>query len=269
MIRSWKEFSVAVRRQETPFFSMIYKMASVIRSLSFPTIKPFHNLLYHEWAFRTSLWHNFWRIVYYEPIFKSQCVHVGPGFRLEYAGNGTTRIMGDLQIHIGTGVTIFDNTAFVGLKILDKPSLYIGDDTYIGPSVRIMVGREITIGKNCIITSRIITDNQGHPMKEVLGRLNSGGGSPDADDIRPVTIGDYCFLPLDTVVYPGVRIGDGVVARIGTHINRDIPPFCMIAGNPARITRKLPLPDELKGLVGEEKYAHYRDEHSRIEPERF
>jgi acetyltransferase-like isoleucine patch superfamily enzyme len=263
MSKSLKEFSVAVRRRETPFYDRLYRIAKRIRGFSIPCIRPLHSFLYWEWSMRTSLWHNFWRVVYYEPIFKSQCKSVGPGFRMEYAGNGTTRILGDLQIYIGSNVTIFDNTGFIGLKVFDKPELHIGDNTYLGPFVRIMVGREIRIGRNGVITSSLITDNPGHPTN-ILSRLESGSGSPAPGDIRPIKIGDFCWLRLDTYVYPGVTIGDGVVALAGTHINKDVPPFCQIGGQPMRIIRKLPIPPELAELVGEERYRSYLKAHEEL-----
>jgi acetyltransferase-like isoleucine patch superfamily enzyme len=227
-----------------------------------PCIKPLHSLLYWEWFLRKSLWHNFWRIVYYEPMFKSQCVSVGPGFLMEYAGNGSTRVIGDLQLHLGANVHIFDKTGFVGLKVCHKPELYIGDNTYISPSTQFLVGKKVTIGKNCMIGSSIITDNPGHSL-DILKRLRADSFSPE--DIRPVKIGDFCWLPLGTWVYPGVTIGDGVVALAGTHINRDVPPFCLVAGHPMVIVRKLHIPKELIDIVGKERYESYLTSHEGLD----
>lgn len=260
----FQKLSLKIRRRESPFYDRLYRYAKNIRSISIPVIRPLHSMLYTEWRLRTSVWHNFWRVVYYEPMFKSQCVAVGKNFRMEYAGNGSTRIAGDLQITLGDNVTIFDNTSFVGLKVFDSPQLLVGNHTYLGPFVRIMVGKRIEIGSHCIITSRIITDNPGHSNDEIMNRLQSGGGSPSPTNIRSIAIGDFCFLPLDTVVYPGVIIGDGVVARIGTHISRDVPPFCQVAGNPMRITRKLPIPETLKEIVGDERYNRYLEIHNDL-----
>lgn len=264
MIKSWREFSVKIRRRETPFYDRLYRLGKSVRSLAFPSIKPLHSLFYHEWVLRTSAWHNFWRIVYYEPMFKTQCVTVGPGFRMHYAGNGSTKIFGNLQVHIGADVTIFDNSGFTGIKSLDAPELYIGDGTYIGPLIRIMVGKRVTIGRNCVIASRMITDNPGHSIKDVIGRIE-GNDAPGPENIFPIHIGDFCFLGLDTIVYPGVTIGDGVVASVGTHINRDFSPFVQVAGNPAKIVRKLPIPEKLADIVGKEKYNLYVEEHKRID----
>lgn len=258
------KIKLRVKKQETPFYAFLYRLAKSFVQLSIPHNKPFHSLLYNEWCTRTASWHNFWRIIYYEPMFKSQCKTVGRNFRMEYAGNGTTRIAGNLNLCIGDNVTIFDNTMFAGLKVLDNPELIIGDNSYIGPLVRILVGQRVIIGKHSLIASKMITDNPGHPVDDVMARVTSGGGSPTIETIRPVTIGDFCFLPLDTIVYPGVTIGDGVVARVGTHINKDVPPFCQIAGNPMRIIKKLPIPDELKNFVDKDRFESYLKSHALL-----
>ena len=264
MIKSWREFSVAVRRRETPIYDRIYRIGKWMRNPPVPCIKPLHSFLYWEWSLRTSLWHNFWRIFYYEPIFKSQCVSVGKGFRMEYAGNGTTRILGDLQIYIGSNVTIYDTTTFIGLKVLGKPKIHIGDNTYIGPGVNLIVGKEIMIGRNCSIGSGIITDNPGHSTN-ILRRLEPGMGNPAPEDIRPVKIGDFCWLRKGTFISPGVTIGDGVVARLGSYITSNLPPFCLVAGQPAKIIRKLPIPEELIDVVGKERYESYLKSHESLD----
>lgn len=260
----FREVAARIRRRETPFYTSLYEIAKSIRGFSVPVVKPVHNILYTEWALRTNLWHEFWRTIYYEPMFKSQCVEVGSGFRMEYAGNGTTRIFGDLQIYLGSNVTIFDNTCFAGLKVFEKPELYIGNGTYIGPSVSLFVGKKITIGSHCMITSQLITDNSGHPIDDVLSRMKNSGGSPHMESIRPVSIGDFCFLTLGTVVYPGTTVGDGVVARVGTHLSKSIPPFCLVGGNPWKIIRKLSIPEALRNIVGDERYEGYLLAHSKI-----
>ncbi len=247
-----------IRRQETPFYARLYRIASRVRRASVPTIGPLHRLLYREWAARTAAWHEFWRVVYYEPMFRSRCASVGPGFRMMYAGNGTTRICGPLRIHLGRNVTLFDNTALYGVQSYANPELHVGDDTYVGPNVRILVAREVRIGRHCLVASRLVTDNPGHPVDDVMARLRPGGGLPEPASVRPVSIGDFCFLPIDTVVYPGVRVGDGVVAAVGSHLTHDVPPFCLVAGNPARIVRRLPIPAELLPLVGPERFASWQ-----------
>ena len=269
MTWSWRELSVKIRRREAPFYDRLYTFAKAVRGISFPMNKTVHSFLYREWALRTTLWHEFWRVFYYEPIFKSQCISVGENFKMHYAGNGSAKICGDLQVHIGSNVTIFDNIAFVGLKVLDKPELHIGDNTYIGPEVKFRVGKKITIGKYCMIVSRFIADNPGHQIDDVMVRMQSGGGQPASEAIRPVIVGDYCWLTLGTAVYPGTVVGDGVVAKLGTHLNRTVPPFCLVSGNPWIVEKKLPVPEELKNIVGPERYESYLDAHRDVDAGKY
>ncbi len=265
----FRSLSVKIRRRETPGARFVYDTAKALLGFSYPVIPGVHGTIYHARIAIRNLWHEFWRIVYFEPLFKSQCVRVGSGFRMEYAGNGTAQIYGHLKVYIGDNVTMFDNTGMCGLKVNESPELRIGDNSYVGPNVRILVGDRVSIGKHCLVTSRMITDNPGHSTKNVMARLQPGGGSPDPADIRPVSIGDFCFLPLDTYVYPGVTVGDGVVARVGTHITKSVPPFCMVAGNPGRIVRKLLIPEELREIVGDERFESYLAEHERVQIERL
>jgi acetyltransferase-like isoleucine patch superfamily enzyme len=263
-MKNFAQFKLAIRNRETSFYAFLYEIAKKIKSLSVPVVPKVHSFLYNEWDIRTRLWHEFWRIIYYEPIFKSQCVTVGSNFKMEYAGNGTTRVLGCLNMYFGSNVTIFDNTMLIGQKVFDHPELYIGDNTYIGPRVSINVAKKVLIGRNCMITSLIITDNPGHPVDNVISRLKSGGGSPHPDSIRPVSIGDFCFLALNSVVYPGTTVGDGVVARIGTHLSKSVPPFCLVGGNPWKIIKKLPIPEELRSIVGDERFESYLEVHKNI-----
>lgn len=174
-----RTLSVRIRRGDKPVYRFLYKFAKSVLQFQIPAWRPFHSLLYAEWCMRRSFWHNFWRVLYYEPMFKSQCKSVGKNFVMEYAGNGSTRIFGDLQVSFGDNVRIFDNTQFVGLKIFDKPELKVGDNTYLGPLVRFMVARQITIGSHCLITSRIVTDNPGHSTDDVMSRMQSAGGGQE------------------------------------------------------------------------------------------
>lgn len=257
---SFSEFKRAISRRETPFYAFLYTVAKRVMGISVPVIPWLHRFLYHEWCERTSMWHNFWRIVYYEPMFKSMCREIGPGFKMWYAGNGVTRVMGKLDIYIGSNVTMFDNVGLVGLKVFDNPELRIGDNVYIAPRVRFMVAKSVTVGNWSLVGCHLVMDNSGHPIADAVGRMAPGAGSPSRDSVRPVKVGDLCLLGAGSSLYPGAQLGDGVVAKIGTHIVGRIPPFCLIEGNPCRITGKLPIPEALKEHYGEDRYRMWQEQ---------
>jgi acetyltransferase-like isoleucine patch superfamily enzyme len=51
-------------------------------------------------------------------------------------------------------------------------------------------------------------------------------------------IGERCQIGARSIVYPGVKIGDGCIVAAGAVVTRDIPSGCIVAGNPARIVEK-------------------------------
>lgn len=259
-MRSYSQFKVAIRRRETPFHAMLYEMAKRVYGLSVPVIPGLHRFLYHEWALRTSTWHDFWRVVYYEPMFKAMCKEVGPGFKMYYGGDGVARIAGNLNIHIGSNVTMFDNVSLSGLKIFDDPELRIGDNTYIAPRSRYLVAKSVVIGSWGLIACRIVMDNSGHPIANAAARMAPGGGSASRGSVRPVRVGDLCLLGAGTCIYPGAQVGDGVVSKVGTHVAGEIPPFCLVAGNPGRIVAKLPISEELNEHFGEDRVRMWKEQ---------
>lgn len=91
-----------------------------------------------------------------------------------------------------------------------KGKIKIGKGTYIAPNVG------------------IITSN--HDLKEL--NLPS--------DVRDVTIGESCWIGMNSVVLPGVHLGDHTVVGAGSIVTKSYPDgYCVIAGNPARMIRRI------------------------------
>jgi acetyltransferase-like isoleucine patch superfamily enzyme len=62
---------------------------------------------------------------------------------------------------------------------------------------------------------------------------------PDADLVKPITVGNNVFLGVGAIVLPGVTIGDNVVVGAGAVVTRDIPSNSVAAGVPARVIKTL------------------------------
>lgn len=56
---------------------------------------------------------------------------------------------------------------------------------------------------------------------------------------RPVVIGNNVWIGGNTVILPGVHIGDNAVIGAGSVVTGDIPPWCVAAGNPCRVIRTI------------------------------
>jgi acetyltransferase-like isoleucine patch superfamily enzyme len=61
---------------------------------------------------------------------------------------------------------------------------------------------------------------------------------------REVTIGNDCWIGGNTIIMPGIKIGNGCTIGAGSVVTRDIPPFSVAIGSPARVVNKVqPVPD--------------------------
>lgn len=51
-------------------------------------------------------------------------------------------------------------------------------------------------------------------------------------------IGKNCVIGVNSIVLPGVKIGDHVVVAAGSVVTKDVPPHCIVAGNPAQVKKR-------------------------------
>ena len=110
-------------------------------------------------------------------------------------------------------------------------------------------GSKLIIGRYCALAHgcTIIMDDANHAMAgpttfpfAIFGGA-WGKGMP-LDDIPfehkgDTVIGHDVWLGYDSLVMPGVTIGDGAVVAARAVVTRDVPPYAIVAGNPARILR--------------------------------
>lgn len=56
---------------------------------------------------------------------------------------------------------------------------------------------------------------------------------------KPVVIGDDCWIGGNVVILPGVKIGRGVTVGAMSVVTKDVPEFCVVMGQPARVVKKV------------------------------
>lgn len=232
-----ERFAVRIRRRETPFYDRLYRLAKALKQIEMPFWRPLFRLLYYERHVRRMAWFNFFRVAYYQPLFKARCDKVGRSFVL--TDRGMPVVMGHLRLVLGDSVAISSVTTFAGSKLADDPVLEIGDGTQIGHQSVITVGERVTIGKHCMIASRtFIAGADNHPIDPIKRRTE-----PEAkSSLRPITIGDDVWVATGSTVYKGVTIGSGSVVAAGSVVTRNVPPYTVVAGNPARVVYRIPRP---------------------------
>jgi acetyltransferase-like isoleucine patch superfamily enzyme len=122
----------------------------------------------------------------------------------------------------------------------------IGDDCYIGENSRVWSGCSVILGNHVLVAHNVsIMDNLTHPISKTARRLQIQtlyrSGHPteiDLDD-RPVVINDDAWIGANAIVLRGVTIGEGAIVAAAAVVTKDVPPYTIVAGNPARIIREL------------------------------
>ena len=107
-----------------------------------------------------------------------------------------------------------------------------GKNFYANYNCTILDVAKVKIGDNCQIAPNVSIYTAGHPLHPVARNSMYEYGIE-------VTIGDNVWIGGSSVILPGVHIGDNVVIGAGSVVTRDIPDWCVAAGNPAKVIRKI------------------------------
>ena len=117
--------------------------------------------------------------------------------------------------------------------------IFIGEDVQVNDSVHIAAIRSVEIGSRVLIASRVfITD---HTHGSYAGEEQDSPLSAPASrklSSAPVRIEDDVWIGENVSVLPGVTIARGAVIGTGSVVTRDVPPFCIAAGVPARVLKR-------------------------------
>jgi acetyltransferase-like isoleucine patch superfamily enzyme len=125
--------------------------------------------------------------------------------------------------------------------------IQVGSWCYVGEGTRIWSAVSIVIGDRVLISHCAnIFDNLTHPLgakdrhQQVKQILNAGHPRHISLEESPVRICDDAWIGANAIVLRGVSIGEGGVVAAGAVVTKDVPPFSVVAGNPAVVIKELP-----------------------------
>jgi maltose O-acetyltransferase len=133
-------------------------------------------------------------------IDKADPPFIEPPFSCDYGSN----------IKLGSGVYMN-----FGCIILDCNTVQIGSRVLFGPNVQLYAAT--------------------HPLEPHIRQ-----GTKGPEYALPITIGDDVWIGGGAIVCPGVTIGEGSVVAAGAVVTKDVTPYTVVGGNPAKFIKQVP-----------------------------
>jgi acetyltransferase-like isoleucine patch superfamily enzyme len=130
------------------------------------------------------------------------------------------------------------------LRTFPGGQIEIGDYCHLGPYSVIWSDTKVTIGDRVLIAHNVnIIDNKTHPFDPVARHQQYvhiiQKGFPKEIDLggKAIRIEEDAWIACSCVILRGVTIGKGAIIGAGSVVTKDIPPYALACGNPAKVIR--------------------------------
>lgn len=124
------------------------------------------------------------------------------------------------------------------IKIGKRSSIHMG---CFLTGCNIAIGDNTVINRQCYLDGRIqltIGNNVSISVQTMILTLTHDPQSPTFGCLpKPVTIEDRAWIGARAMILPGVRIGEGAIVGAGAVVSKDVEPYTIVVGNPARVVK--------------------------------
>lgn len=179
-----------------------------------------------------------------------------------YGGTIPENVVLDEQAYLETTYSFlhYRSKAAEGVRLGEGSTVYMGTMFDVGPGGRVSLGRcalvhgawiicdaAVEIGDYALISWNVVLMDTyracrdprtrrhqlrqvpAHPMRRLLAET----------DAQPIRIGRNAWIGFDCCVLPGVTIGEGSIVGARSVVTENVPPYTVVAGNPARTIRQI------------------------------
>lgn len=129
----------------------------------------------------------------------------------------------------------------------------VGERVYMGVGTQVITRTRVTIGNDVTMAWGIsIYDHNSHSFDwrqraRVVEHFYETYGTAacfstlDWSDVKaaPIVIQDRVWIGFDAVILKGVTVGEGAIVGARSVVTADVPPYSVVAGNPARVVRQI------------------------------
>lgn len=141
-------------------------------------------------------------------------------------------------LHFGSDIVIQKYSYFLPCKyyagISYNPKIIIGDGCRIGIRNSFACIDKIEIGKNVLFAGYVHITDHSHGYEDVHKNIKE----QPLISKGPVIIEDDCWLGFETEILSGVHIGKHSIVAARAVVTKDVPPYCIVAGNPAKVVKQ-------------------------------
>jgi len=176
-----------------------------------------------------------WYLFDLKAVIGQNCL-ISKGSYISNTGNKENIVLGDHVVCKGM------------LSSEYKGKINIGSYVFIGDNTILSAYDEITIGDNVLISHSVnIFDNDSHSMddsarashfKSILDGTRYQVAKNSINSAK-IVIEDNVWIGFNSVILKGIKIGRGAIIACGSVVTKDVEPWTVVAGNPARIVKRL------------------------------
>jgi len=143
----------------------------------------------------------------------------------------------DERLEIGPGVLLEPG---VWITAPGEACVRIGAGTFLNMGVMVAAKELVDIGAHCMLANGCFVSDASHRYDDPHVPITWQG----FESKGPTRIGDNCWLGSGVVVTSGVTIGERCVIGANSVVTRDVEPFSLAGGSPARVIRQIAYPSE-------------------------
>lgn len=149
------------------------------------------------------------------------------------------------QITFGKNICISDYSSIRGRNIKIESDVYIHENVLIRSNEYIIIGEGTTINRNCCILAKVKIGNKCSiaPNVVIIGSNHvfidpNKTIKEQGSELKGVIVEDDVWIATNTTILDGVTIGKGSVIAAGAVVNKDVEPYTVVGGVPAKVLKK-------------------------------
>lgn len=150
---------------------------------------------------------------------------------------GVDLLEGEQYIRIGDNTSFGEGLYLTAWKVCDKdPELHIGKNCSFGAYNHLSCANRIEIADGVLIGKFVSIIDNSHGETD-FDTLQIQPTQRPCVSKGPVRIGRNVWIGDKVTILPNVSIGEGAVIAANAVVTKDVPPFCIVAGNPAKVIK--------------------------------